>query len=158
MIVVSDTSVITNLAQIEYLDLLKNLYRRIVIPTHVSDELMHHAGTMNLVKECSWIEAVVPTDKKLYEKLLTTLDPGEAAAIVLSKELSADLLLIDERKGRRVAKDNGIRIVGLLGVLIDGKQRGTLPDIKPIMDRLIYETGFRVSSGLYQRVLREVDE
>ena len=121
MIVVSDTSVITNLAQIEYLDLLKNLYRRIVIPTHVSDELMHHAGTMNLVKECSWIEAVDPTDKKLHEKLLTTLDPGEAAAIVLSKELSADLLLIDERKGRRVAKDNGIRIVGLLGVLIDGK-------------------------------------
>ena len=158
MIVVSDTSVITNLAQIDHLNLLKDLYHSIVIPTHVRDELMNHVGTMHLVQECSWIEAVAPTDKKLYEKLLTTLDPGEAAAIVLSKELSADLLLIDERKGRRVAKDNGIRIIGLLGVLIDGKQRGILPAVKSIIDRLIYETGFRVGSGLYQRVLSEVDE
>ena len=116
MIVVSDTSVITNLARIDHLNLLKDLYHSIVIPTPVRDELMNHAGTMHLVQERSWIEAVAPTDKKLYEKLLITLDPGEAAAIVLSKELSADI------------------------------------------DRLIYETGFRVGSGLYQRVLSEVDE
>ena len=158
MIVVSDTSVITNLAQIDRLELLQNLYDRIVIPSHVRDELMRHERTENLFQQRDWIDVVAPGDNKLYERLLTTLDEGEAAAIVLSKELAADLLLIDERKGRRVAKDNGIRIIGLLGVLIDAKQQGILEAVKPILDRLIYETGFRVGSGLYQRVLSEVGE
>ncbi len=158
MIVVSDTFIITNFAQIDRLELLQKLYDRIVIPNHVRNELMRHERTENFVQQCEWIDVVVPSDKELFEKLLTILDEGEAAAIVLSKELAADLLLIDERKGRRVAKENGIRIIGLLGVLVDAKQQEILETVKPILDRLIFQTGFRVGSGLYQRVLREVDE
>ena len=65
------------------------------------------------------------------------LDPGEAEAIVLAKELKAEFLIIDERKGRRIAAEHGLRITGLLGVLVRGKQKGYITKLTPILDKLV---------------------
>lgn len=97
-------------------------------------------------------------DLLLVEALQQELDDGEAEAIALALELKADRLLIDERLGRSVAQRYGIKITGLLGVLISAKMNGLLSAVKPILDNLIEQAGFRVSRDLYVRTLQDVNE
>ena len=80
------------------------------------------------------------------------MDPGEAEAIVLAIELEADALLIDEKKGRKIAEEHGIIITGLLGILIIAKSENLISEVKPILDKLIFETGFRINPKLYQDI------
>ena len=91
-------------------------------------------------------------------KLLIELDPGEAASIILAIEVSADVVLLDERRGRRTAAAMGLEVVGLLGILAEAKRRGLIREAKPIVDQLIGEAGFWISAGLYQAFLHSVDE
>lgn len=76
----------------------------------------------------------------------------------MALELQADDLLIDERLGRQEAVRLGLSIVGILGILVVAKQKRLIPQVKPIMDDLINQAGFRVSSQLYQRVLALAQE
>ncbi|KGE87417.1 DUF3368 domain-containing protein [Phaeodactylibacter xiamenensis] len=158
MIIVSDTSVITNLKQIGYLEILEKLFKRVIVPQKVSEELLRIEGRDQLFEENSWLEVRETLNKPLYEKLLKRVDPGEAESIALALENKADLLLIDERKGRKVAEEYGLTITGLVGILIDAKSKNYVNDIKPILDKLIYDIGFRISPKLYQKVLIMVNE
>lgn len=158
MIVISDTSVISNLAQVHQIDLLRELYSRIVIPQKVKEELNNDPSTLELIKDIDWIDIGKISNQDLYNNLIIDLDPGEAEAIVLAKELGAGLLMIDERKGRKIAKENGIPIVGVLGLLTEAKKEGLIDKVKPILDKLIFEIGFRVNPKLYRYVLSTVDE
>jgi len=158
MIIVSDTSVITNLKQIGYLEILEKLFKRVIVPQKVSEELLRIEGRDQLFEENSWLEVRETLNKPLYEKLLKRVDPGEAESIALALENKADLLLIDERKGRKVAEEYGLTITGLIGILIDAKSKNYVNDIKPILDKLIYDIGFRISPKLYQKVLIMVNE
>jgi predicted nucleic acid-binding protein len=158
MIVVSDTSVITNLGQIDQLTLLKDLFGNIVIPQKVYDELTKVPKQIDLIERLNWIEVKQILDRAHFDNLLKTLDPGEAEAIVLAIELEADALLIDEKKGRKIAQEHGIIITGLLGILIVAKAENLISEVKPILDKLIFETGFRINPKLYQDILKKVDE
>ncbi|MCI5093438.1 DUF3368 domain-containing protein [Phaeodactylibacter sp.] len=158
MIIVSDTSVITNLKQIGYLEILEKLFKRVIVPQKVSEELLRIEGRDQLFEENSWLEVRETLNKPLYEKLLKRVDPGEAESIALALENKADLLLIDERKGRKVAEEYGLTITGWVGILIDAKSKNYVNDIKPILDKLIYDIGFRISPKLYQKVLIMVNE
>nr|WP_235354992.1 DUF3368 domain-containing protein [Aliterella atlantica] len=86
------------------------------------------------------------------------IDLGEAEAMALALELKADLLLMDERRGRALAANYGLSVTGLLGVLLQAKRNGFIPFVKPVMDRLIEEADFRVSSQLYATVLKTAGE
>ena len=91
---------------------------------------------------------------KVYElKQQAKLDNGESEAIILALELKTDLLLIDERRGRAEAQRLGIRITGLLGVLLEGKKRGFIVVVKPLMDKLIENSTFWISPLLYDKIL-----
>jgi len=68
------------------------------------------------------------------------------------------LVLLDERKGRYIAKRLGLRYVGLLGVLVEAKHKQLLPAVKPIVDDLIRSAGFWIDEELYAQVLRSVKE
>ena len=86
------------------------------------------------------------------------LDEGEACAITLAQQIHADLLLIDEKKGRAEAEQAGLKFIGLVGVLVEAKWRGVILLIRPLLDQLIVEAGFRLASSLRSAVLREVGE
>lgn len=128
MIVVSDTSAITTLAAINHLTLLPLLYGQVIIPEAVYRELVDIdppvPGTIE-VQTVSWLEVQPVVNREVVERLQgdVRLDPGESEAIALALELEADLLLIDERRGRAEADRLGIKITGLLGILVEAKQK-----------------------------------
>jgi predicted nucleic acid-binding protein len=160
--VVSNTSPITNLAAIRQLDLLQQLYTQIVIPEAVYNELTGVEtpvpGTRE-VQDLDWIQVRPVVNPSFVIALQQEpLDLGEAEAIALARELNADRLLIDERKGRAVASRLGIKLTGVLGILIVAKRRELIPKIKPLIDELIDISRFRVSDELYARVLQDVGE
>lgn len=159
MIVVSDTSPITNLAAIGQLDLLRQIYGLVVIPEAVFQELTaaggNHPGA--IAQQLDWVETRAVSNRILVSALQVELDEGEAEAIALAQELAADLLLIDEHLGRVVATRLGVRIIGLLGVLIEAKHRGLVQEVKPLVDTLM-NLGFHVKQDLYRRVLQATGE
>lgn len=161
MIIVSNTSPISNLIIISEISLLQQIYPKILIPPAVHSELTRLPTlqpTMVSLLGAGWLEIQAPTNLQLLDTLNQTLDSGEAEAIALAVELSAGRLLIDERLGRKVSASYGLKLRGLLGILIHAKQRGLIPALKPILDRLINQAGFRVSQALYDRTLQEVGE
>src|SRR5215207_148001 len=98
MIVISDTTAITSLVQIGHCDLLEKLYGEVVIPVAVSEELL-----VSHVRLPSFLRVQAVRHRDDVQRLQNDIDLGEAEAIVLAKELTADLLLIDESQGRRIA-------------------------------------------------------
>jgi len=158
MLIVSDTSPITNLIQIGQLEILKQLFGQIVIPHKVFIELSTYENHSKQLLNKKWITVAAAQNIQLINELKKNLDAGEAEAIALAKELNADLLIIDERKGRKSAEEHGLNIVGLLGVLVQAKKLEYLTLLKPILDQLSNEVGFRVSKELYDRILELGDE
>ena len=164
MIVVSDTSPITNLAAIGQLDLLRQLYTTIVIPVAVYNEMVAVGkpvpGAIE-VQTLSWIQTqIIANPQSVIDVQISydNIDLGEAEAIILALELKADLLLMDERRGRVLAANYGLRVTGLLGILLQAKRNGFIPAIKPVIEQLIEEADFRVSSKLYETVLQTAGE
>jgi predicted nucleic acid-binding protein len=87
----------------------------------------------------------------------TSLDKGELTSIALYKYLKADYLLIDERAGRKIAKINGIKIIGTLGVLIEAKRKGIIPSIKPQIN-ILRSSQIYFAQNLLDHALRMVGE
>ncbi len=116
-------------------------------------------GTLE-VQSASWIEVRQVANHEVINRLRNEvrLDPGESEAIALALELKADLLLIDERRGRAEANRLGLRITGLLGILVEAKQQNLITAIKPLINALIATSQFRVSSALYNQILKMVGE
>ena len=161
MIVVSDTSVLINLAWLDRLPLLNKLYGDLLIPSAVWHEVVERrAGKPGAddVKVADWIEVREVVNTALVRALRQDLDAGEAEAIALAVEMDADLLLMDERLGRATAQHFGLRYIGLIGVLMMARQRKLITEIKPDLDRLRQVAGFYISESLYKRVLKDVAE
>lgn len=164
MIVVSDTSPITNLAAIGQLDLLRHLYSSIVIPEAVYNEMVSAGkpvpGAIE-VQTLSWIQVQTIDDAQRVAALQASqdnIDLGEAEAIALALELNAELLLMDERRGRALAQNCGLNVTGLLGVLLQAKHKGLISLVRPVVDELIEEADFRLSNQLYQSILQTANE
>lgn len=137
MIVVSNSTILIGLARINKLDLLKKLFSKVYIPDAVFDELTQtkKIGASD-IKNASYLERKSPKDVKEVALLLGNLDRGEAEVLALSKELNADLVLVDEEKARKVVVIAGFEVMGLMGVLLVAKRYGLLKDIKPLIEEL----------------------
>lgn len=158
MVVVSDTTTITNLLKIDLLHLVQRLYREIIIPQAVYDELAKIPSQKKLLKQTNWIRVRQVKDRMRVDKFQDYLDLGESEAIILALELNADILIMDERKGRKIAEEYGLAIIGLFGILIGAKRRGHIKSVKSHMDTLINDHSFRVNEAVYNQVLRLAKE
>ena len=161
MIIISDTSPITSLLAVNHLHLLKDLYGLVIIPEGVRSELLRvesrRPEIQNLLSE-KWLQIKPITDQELFKKIFANLDHGESEAITLGLELHADLILIDEIKGRRMAKSYDLQVTGLLGVLMEAKSKKLVLSVKGLLDELIEKAGFYVKQDLYNSVLKAVGE
>jgi len=161
MTAVSNASPLINLARIGQLDLLRRLRGNILIPEAVRYEVVEKGAGQPGAREVAtadWISVRTVSNTALVHALQQELDQGEAEAIVLAIEVSAEWLLMDERIGRDVARHMGVHPIGVVGLLVEAKQRGLIAMVRPILDALRDQAGFRLSEELYRRVLRDVQE
>lgn len=162
MIVVSDTTPIISLMKAGQLELLRQLFGVVYIPEAVYRELTDNEAfseEVSMVQECEFLYVQKVDNGKSVTILqnFTGLDAGESEAIILADEMNSDVLLMDERKGRQVAKKLGIRITGTIGILTQAFDEGMLTkeDVERCIERL-KESGIRISEKLYQRLNMEI--
>jgi len=128
MIVVSDTTPINYLILIGHIETLKELFGHVVIPEAVWDEF-HNPGTPEIVR--AWADATpdwleVRDSSQSFLTSVGKLGAGEREAIALAKEMNADAILMDDRKGTKEARRHGLTTIGTLAILAKASQRGLL--------------------------------
>ncbi|HIK09196.1 MAG TPA: DUF3368 domain-containing protein [Oscillatoriaceae cyanobacterium M33_DOE_052] len=160
MLVVSNTSPILNLAIVNQLGLLQEQFGEILIPNAVLDELKiseDRPGSQAIREAVSagWIQIRAVSNEPLAKLLQQTLDRGESEAITLAVELQADWTVLDEREGRKAAKSLGLRVTGIIGILLRAKQSGKLDSLQPVVDGLIKQAGFRIAPELLGQILKD---
>jgi uncharacterized protein len=156
LLIVSDTSPIRGLQALALIHVLKPLYEQVLVPPAVHLELTRARVSVPPVDFSlyGFIEVRAPIAVRSFPRL----GPGESEAISLALELGASTLLIDEVGARRVVQSHGIRPVGVLGVLVEAKQRGLVARVAPLIEQLRERISFRVSEGVIARVLSEAGE
>lgn len=152
-LVVSDTSPITSLISIGRAGILSDIYDVVVVPGAVAKELESYHEAIP-----EFLDVLSVKDIEAVDRLCVELDQGEAEAIILSKELHADYLLIDEAAGRAVARCEGVTFVGLIGALLLAKQRGLISSLSGILDALEQKAGFYLSDDVRTMFLKEAGE
>ena len=160
MTVVTDTSVILNLCLLGLEDVLTDLFGEVQAPPAVAKEFARLAST-----DPRFVSLVFPgfiavhAPSHIHPLLaLPRLHQGEREALSLASEIHASLVLMDERAGRAVATDLGLRSIGLLGILIDAKRKGLVAELAPHLDRLQHEARFWFSASLRFQVLQLAGE
>ncbi len=153
MIVVADSSVLVGLSSIGKLYLLKVLFgEEILIPPAVWSEVVEHGGGRpgaKQIESSEWIVVKTVNASDLLQLLKVDLDIGEAEAIALAKKIKADLILLDERDARKIAKSLSLKILGTIGILIKAKQIGEIESLQDVLDTLRNKAQFRVSDSFY---------
>ena len=162
MRVVSNTSPISNLAIIGRLDFLQRRYGVVRIPPAVAAELgaLTHAAARALVDAAlagRWL-ITENVGASTLSGLDLSLDPGETEAIALARQSNADLLLMDEKRGREAARRLGLVVAGALGELLHAKLVGWIPAVRPEIVRLRQEARFFVDATVEQFILSQVGE
>jgi uncharacterized protein len=154
MIVVADSSPLIALSRVGRLELLKSLYGAIIVPDAVWAELVldgeGRAGALSVSKS-DWILRRTPQHRDIVKALEETLDPGECEAIALAQELGADALLMDEQLGRAAAMHLGLRVTGLLGVLLAAKEMELISDAFDLA-KAMQSNGWWVADRLIERL------
>jgi predicted nucleic acid-binding protein len=152
IVVVADTAPLRYLIQIDCHEFLAVLFKQVLIPIAVWEELRDEKAPLAVrlwaeqppgwMKTCR-INSTPGED--LWE-----LDDGEREAIQLAEEVGADLLLVDERAGARIARQKGLMVTGTLGILLEAERHGLL-SIDEALERLA-KTNFRRTAQLFEQV------
>ena len=148
-VIISYTSCLIFLSRIQRLDLLKDLYESILITEEIACEFGEELP--------SWVEIKKVQNTANLRVLKNIVDLGEASATALALELDDTLLIVDDLKGRKEAQRLGLKITGLMGVLLKCKQENIISEVKPILIA-IKEASFRISEKIELFVLQQAGE
>lgn len=159
-IVVSNSTPLINFATIDRMDILHALYGNMLIPEAVWDEIvvkgLNHAASPR-VKKLEWIQRRQVKPDNFLKMLKAKLDDGEAEAIALSKEIKADLVLLDEKSARDVARTLNLEFMGTIGCLLLAKRLGIISNFRHILDQIRTEANFWIDKTLYEKMVSEND-
>jgi predicted nucleic acid-binding protein len=147
--IIVDTSCLIILSKIKELPLLKLLYGEVLITDIIAKEFDEPIPDWIIIYPIKLNENVF-----LFEK---SIDKGEASVIMLALEISNSIIIIDDFKGRALAKELGIKVTGTIGIIISAKNKKLIPSIKPILEK-IKETNFYISKALENEALRLAKE
>jgi predicted nucleic acid-binding protein len=161
MIIVSNTTPLIGLASIQRFDLLRHIFGVLHIPQAVYQEAVvlgrEAGGAKREVSTATWIKTLQVRDSLAVEVLLDEMDSGEAETIVLAREIGAEWVLMDEKKGRRKLAQLGLQYIGTMGILLRARQVGLIPSIRPELEKL-RQQGFSVSQAVVDAVLQRAQE
>lgn len=158
-IIISNTTPIITFLVLGKLDLLKEMYGKIYIPTGVYEEIENGIDKEFYIdlKSYDWIEIREVNNKLALQQLENHLDKGEAQALILYEELKADLLIIDEKLGRTYAQRQNCNYIGSFGVLLRAKELGLISELKSLLLR-IKQKGVFINERLFITILEIAGE
>jgi len=158
-IVIVNTTPIISLSILGLLELLKNMYGEVIVPSAVHKEVLaggkYGIGVREYI-DASWIQKKEIKNRAL-RKHYFDLDDGEAEVLVLAEELEADLVIIDEYLGRKYAEILGFKLTGTLGILLKAKEQGKIKAVKSLIEKL-QQAGVWFSKSLIDLVLMKASE
>ena len=160
--VVADSGPLIGLARIGRLNLLRKLFGTAAIPPQVFQELKlssDRPGTKAILKaiDSGWIKLEKIKNPDKSRRLPLLIDAGEADAILLALEQNARVLIIDDKRGRRTAKNLKLPLLGTGGVLIAAKRAGHLENVTSVLNDLANE-GYHISPSLSKRIIELAGE
>jgi predicted nucleic acid-binding protein len=152
-----------NLAIIDRLGLITDQFGRVLVAPAVLHELRAHEDLpgSNLLEKAigsGWIQERQIIEDPSLHLLRRDLHRGEAETIALGLQLKADWVLMDDREGRKCAKSLGLKVTGVLGILLRAKHEGKISSLKEVVEDLSKKAGFRIGAALIDRLLRECGE
>ena len=153
---VSDSSTLIQLSRLERFYLLQEFFVEVLILPAVWQEVVERgsdregAGEVAEAVTKGWIRMVEPANSELVRAFRANLGAGESEAIALAIELDADVLLIDERRGRREARRYFLSIMGFVGVLIQAAREGKIESLRDELDLIRQDSRFHISENLYR--------
>lgn len=157
--VVSNTGPLIALATVNHLNLLEKLFSSIIVPQAVHDEITAGgllAAGRSVYEQATWIEVVEPVTPDPL--LLAQLDEGEAAVITLARIQDISLVLMDEQKGRKIARSiYGLEVIGSARVLVEAKQQGLLKNVGKTIQAM-RDNGYWIHERIVHYALEKAGE
>jgi predicted nucleic acid-binding protein len=158
--VICNTGPLIALSIIDRIDILRHLFELVAVPKEVHKEILEggatNAGLANY-RKARWIK-VVTLSKPVDPLLRTSLDSGEAAVIGLAREANVDLVLVDERKARKIARTvYGLHVIGSARVLVEAKRRGLLDNVGAALQAM-RDGGYWISDSIVDVALKQAGE
>ncbi len=147
-LIVSDTSCLIVLSKTGHLDLLRALFSAVFVTPEVVREYGEPLP--------DWIVVQSAQEDDLQKLLKTQLDIGEASSISLALQMPSRKILIDERKGRRIAAEMGLQVLGTVRVLILAKEKRLITSLADEIGKLV-EVGFRLSETLIEEIMNKYE-
>lgn len=161
---ISDSSTLIHLAKIGRLHLLREFHKKILIVPAVWREVVGEgrdwpgSSELKQAEQAGWIEVVDPTNLTLINFLRKELHEGESETIALAVEKDPEVVFIDEREARSIARVHGLNITGVIGILIRAKREGMIPSLREELDKLRNEAGFWIGEDVYMKALSSSGE
>jgi len=158
--VICNTGPIVALSMIDRIDILRHLFELVAMPEAVNKEILD-GGAISVglasYRKVKWIKVMTLSDP-VDPLLRTSLDAGEAAVIALARELSVNLVLIDERKARRIARTiYGLDVIGSARILVEAKKQGLLDNVGAAL-RAMREGGYWIGDSIVDAALKQAGE
>lgn len=160
MTVICNATPLINFAAIERLDIMKTLFKEVIIPEAVYQETTQFnfpsAPIILQAVEQQWLQIHQVT--AIPDNISNLLDDGEREVIALALYRNEKRVLLDEKEARQVATRFNLQIIGTLGILVLAKQNQIIPQIKPLLDEMIIQARYWIKASLYQQILQQVKE
>ena len=144
----SNSSCLIALEKIGQMDLLSKSFDAVIVPPAVQSEFGHNIDRL-IVKTVQ--------NRAVLRSLQTQIGDGESEVIALAMEMADVLVVLDDKKARRIAKQLQLQVIGTGGLLLRAKRKGIVTEIKPLLDAL-QDVDFRIAETLYKKALQLANE